>query len=143
MITRPMFSRSASGELIRNYYCLDCGDGPFTQTDIDNHILVEKGYGKQTVLYCQQCCKIKFRTPIPETDSTTIEDLPIKEIPIPIEIPPVMQVEISFGDLSGREIINMVEAKTGTRITLSPKSKKAVLKHARRILEEKNFKIID
>jgi hypothetical protein len=141
MITRPLFSRSESGELIRNYYCLDCGNGPFTQADIDNHILIEKGYGKQTVHYCRQCDKIKFRTSAPEI---AIEDLSIKEIPVPVETPPVIQIEeVSFGDLSGREIINMVEAKTGTRITLSPKSKKAVLKHARKILEEKNFKIID
>jgi hypothetical protein len=113
---------------------LDCGTGPFQQSDIDKNVLVELGGGKQKLYYCRKCCKIKFGDVTPDEFPTLIESpikKPIGEIPRIIEKP-----EISFAGLSGREIINLIKEKTGIHIPFSPKSKKAILKMARKIIEK-------
>jgi hypothetical protein len=106
---------------------LECDSGPFTQADINNQTLIEKGYGKQTVYYCRKCCLIKFRN-LPD---------PIKQT---VEIPQAPE-EISLENLSGSEIIKLVKIKAECFIPISPKSKKSVLRRAKEILEEKGFKI--
>ena len=57
---RPLFTKDQSGKLIRNYYCLECSDGPFLQADIENHVLIETGYGHQKAYYCRTCCNRKL-----------------------------------------------------------------------------------
>jgi hypothetical protein len=128
MTQKFLFYTNDSGELNRNYYCLECDSGPFTQTDIDNQTLIEKGYGKQTVYYCRKCCLIKFRC-LPEISVRKTAELPITA------------EEISLENLSGSEIIKLVKIKAECFIPISPKSKKSVLKRAKKILEEKGFKV--
>jgi hypothetical protein len=127
MTQKSLFYTNDSGELNRNYYCLECNSGPFIQTDIDNQTLIEKGYGKQTVYYCRKCCLIKFRC-LPD---------PIEQT---VEIPQASE-EINLENLSGTEIIKLVKIKADCFIPISPKSKKSILKRAKEILEEKGFKV--
>lgn len=128
MTQKPLFHTNVSGELIRNYYCLECNAGPFTQEDIDRNALIEKGSGKQTMYYCKKCCLLKFSY-LPEAIAEET-----------VTLPKVVE-EISFENMSGSEIISLVKAKAECFISISPKSKKSVMKHARRILEEKGFKV--
>jgi hypothetical protein len=57
---RPLFTKNSTGDLVRNYYCSECFIGPFNQRDIDNHILVEVGFGNQTARFCRKCAKLKL-----------------------------------------------------------------------------------
>lgn len=47
-----------------------------------------------------------------------------------------MSEAINLEGMSGKEIINLVRRKTNKRITLSPKSKKSIIKLARKLLGE-------
>jgi hypothetical protein len=183
---RRSFSKDSSGKLIRNFYCLECGAGPFNQEDVNKNVLIEKGCGSQTIYFCRKCCKLKFLgKDLPEIGEDLLErekyvmsgkvledmksgkkieeEKPIEIQPIeklekpkeifvtevivdniieePVLITPEHSEEINFKNLSAMALINLVENKTGQRITKSPKDKKNIIKHAKRILEEKGFKV--
>jgi hypothetical protein len=185
---RSLFTKDNSGKLVRNFYCLECSAGPFLQADIDNHVLIQTGYGHQTAHYCRNCCNLKlpklvlpaigevkkfipfvnsgkFQVKEKEADKivkftaslepvtvTTVKD-PVPSIVVDQRVTSDELIEEILGQrtkeveeivlthLSGPAIINLVENKTGTRIPVSPKSKKSVLKHAKDMLEKIGLKV--
>jgi hypothetical protein len=55
----PSFTKLESGELIRNYYCVECFKGPFNKRHVGEEI-IELGYGPQKFYICRKCCSMKF-----------------------------------------------------------------------------------
>ena len=49
--------------------------------------------------------------------------------------------KVSFEGLSAKDIINLVQEKTGQLITISPKSKNSILRHAKEIFEADGFSV--
>jgi hypothetical protein len=181
---RPAFSKDASGNLVRNYYCIECFAGPFNRADIDNHIFMELGYGRQSEYFCRKCCLKKLprmmlqavtkrylakeeyivsgkalhdlenNIPSPSFEEIPYEIPETKNIPIEPAVTPQHGVdifeeeeepghkEISLRDMTAYDIVSLVESKINQHIGFSLKSKRSILKSAKRILEEKGLKVL-
>ena len=84
--------------------------------------------------------KLPLRKKVPL--NVNIDTEPNKELEVAKTISTCNNNSINLMVLSGKQIIDMVKEKTGSLITISPKSKKGILKYAQKYLEEKGFSVL-
>ena len=95
------------------------------KTFCSQHILENKNNKQETI---KSTPKIIYRPVI----------LPNSKPPKPVP-PPPKKLSINIKDLSSREIVDLVKKETSELITISLKSKKNVIRHAKIILQKKGY----